>query len=140
MNKFLKVILIIIKIFFLLIVIASALGAIFSVDMPNYGIQVKIFILCSFILALTAFFYMFVDLKIKNTLFFAVMLVIYMLMTDYMPEVKYNMDLDMCYDDGLCTENLEVNTNYGKVLINKENCIKYKWKWNDEKSFCDLRD
>lgn len=139
MNKFLKVLLITIKIIFLLIIIACTLGATISAYMPDYGIQVKIFIVYSVILALAAFFYMFIDLKIKNTIFFVLLLVIYMLMTDYMPEVKYNMDLDMCYDDGLCSENLEINTDYGKVLINKENCIKYNWKWNDEKHFCSLR-
>lgn len=140
MDKFLKAILIIIKILFLLIIIAAALGGTFSAYMPNCGIQVKIFVIYSVLLALTAFFYLFIDLKIKNTIFFAIMLVIYMLMTDYMPEVKYNMDLDMCYDDGLCSENIQVKTDYGKVLINKENCIKYNWKWNEKKHFCDLRD
>lgn len=140
MNKFLKVILITIKIFFLLIIIVAVLGGTLSAYMPDYGVQVKIFLIYSVLLALTAFFYMFIDLKIWNTIFFAFILAVYMLMSNYMSEVKYNMDLDMCYDDGLCSENLEVKTNYGKVLMNKENCIKYKWKWNDEKSFCDLRD
>lgn len=140
MKTSLETILITIKIFFLIIIIGMSLGGIVTAYMPDYGIQVKIFMMYSVILALTAFFYMFIDLKIRNTIFFAAMLAIYLLMFDYMPEVKYNMDLDMCLDDSICSENLEIDTEHGKILINKENCLKYNWKWNDERRFCDIRD
>ena len=35
------------------------------------------------------------------------------------------INTDVCLDSGLCTENLEVNTEYGLIKINKENCLKY---------------
>ncbi len=47
-------------------------------------------------------------------------------------------DKDYCLDTGKCIEGLEVNTEYGKVKITKENCLKYNWKWNEEKKWCDL--
>ena len=49
-------------------------------------------------------------------------------------------NLDFCLDSGICTENLELNTEFGKIIINKENCLKYNWEWNEEKRFCDVND
>ena len=47
-------------------------------------------------------------------------------------------DKDICLDSGICREGLIINTQYGKISINKENCIKYNWLWNDEKRFCKI--
>lgn len=49
-------------------------------------------------------------------------------------------DLDFCLDSGICAENLELNTEFGKIIINKENCLKYNWEWNEKKRFCKLSD
>ncbi len=48
------------------------------------------------------------------------------------------INTDVCLDSGLCTENLEVNTEYGLIKINKENCLKYNWKWNEKKKYCNM--
>ena len=47
-------------------------------------------------------------------------------------------DKDICLDSGICREGLIINTQYGEISINKENCIKYNWLWNDEKRFCKI--
>lgn len=47
-------------------------------------------------------------------------------------------DKDICLDSGICIEGLIINTQYGEISINKENCIKYNWLWNDEKRFCKI--
>lgn len=47
-------------------------------------------------------------------------------------------DKDICLDSGICRECLIINTQYGEISINKENCIKYNWLWNDEKRFCKI--
>ena len=47
-------------------------------------------------------------------------------------------DKDICLDSGICKEGLIINTQYGEISINKENCIKYNWLWNDEKRFCKI--
>lgn len=47
-------------------------------------------------------------------------------------------DKDICLDSGICKEGLDVNIQYGEITINKENCIKYNWLWNDEKRFCKI--
>ena len=48
-------------------------------------------------------------------------------------------DKDICLDSGICREGLIINTQYGEISINKENCIKYNWFWNDEKRFCKIQ-
>lgn len=47
-------------------------------------------------------------------------------------------DKDICLDSGICREGLIINTQYGEFSINKENCIKYNWLWNNEKRFCKI--
>ena len=50
----------------------------------------------------------------------------------------YNSDLDFCLDTGICKEGIEINTEYGKVKINKSNCIKYNWQWDNKNETCKL--
>lgn len=56
----------------------------------------------------------------------------------YLPFVKHSLDMSLCLDTGICAENLETNTNYGKVLINEYNCSKYQWKWDNEMRRCHI--
>ena len=49
-----------------------------------------------------------------------------------------DIDKDTCLDSSFCKEGLEINTEYGLVKINKENCLKYNWFWDDEKKSCNL--
>lgn len=53
-------------------------------------------------------------------------------------EIKKFINTDVCLDSGLCAENLEINTEYGLIKINKENCLKYNWKWDEKKKHCNL--
>lgn len=48
-------------------------------------------------------------------------------------------DKEFCLDTGRCVEGLEINTEYGRIKINKENCVKYGWQWDDEKKWCNTR-
>lgn len=48
-------------------------------------------------------------------------------------------DKDFCLDTGICKEGLELNTEHGRIKINKENCLKHNWQWNAETKTCRLR-
>lgn len=48
-------------------------------------------------------------------------------------------DKDFCLDSGICTQGQLINTEYEKIQINKENCLKYNWTWNEERKYCQLR-
>jgi len=56
-----------------------------------------------------------------------------------LPSVKRQHDIDCCLDVGICAEGLEINTEYGRTKINKENCLKYNWKWNEARKDCNIR-
>ena len=47
-------------------------------------------------------------------------------------------DKDFCLNTNICKENQKVNTEFGEILINKENCLKYNWKWDSKKKECNL--
>lgn len=48
-------------------------------------------------------------------------------------------DKDFCLDTGICKAGLEINTEYGLIKINKENCIKYNWNWLEESQKCNMK-
>lgn len=51
--------------------------------------------------------------------------------------VGYSADkIDYCIEDGDCEEGRIINTPDGNITINKEICLKYKWKWNEQLKFC----
>ena len=53
--------------------------------------------------------------------------------------ILIDIDKDTCLDSSFCKEGLEINTEYGLVKINKENCLKYNWFWDDKKKNCNLK-
>lgn len=61
---------------------------------------------------------------------FTLSLVVYLYFTD---------KKDSCLDTGICSEGVEINTQYGKIMVNEESCLKYHWVWNKDKQWCDFR-
>ena len=51
----------------------------------------------------------------------------------------YKSDLDFCLDTGCCKEGLIVNTEYGKIEINKQICQQFDWSWDEEFQRCQLK-
>ncbi|MBP3821681.1 hypothetical protein J6G99_08585 [bacterium] len=49
-----------------------------------------------------------------------------------------NSDLDFCLDTGICKKGIKINTEYGKIKINKFNCIKHNWHWDSKNETCKL--
>lgn len=45
---------------------------------------------------------------------------------------------DACLDMNICKEGLKVNTEYGLITINEENCQKYNWHWDSKNKRCNL--
>ncbi len=44
---------------------------------------------------------------------------------------------DYCIEDGDCEEGRVIHTKkYGQITINKENCLKYHWEWNEKQKYC----
>jgi hypothetical protein len=54
---------------------------------------------------------------------------------DFITEMN---DADRCLSSGICKEGRTIGTKYGEILINKENCLKYNYEWDEEKRWCNL--
>ncbi|GBF23358.1 hypothetical protein tpqmel_0762 [Candidatus Gastranaerophilus sp. (ex Termes propinquus)] len=78
-----------------------------------------------------------VDKKIKITYIF--LFALFMCAPNMLPTVEKAFDKDSCLDTGVCKEGLEINTEYGKIKINKENCLKYGFAWDEKRKWCDVR-
>ncbi len=48
-------------------------------------------------------------------------------------------DKDFCLDSGICIQGQIINTEYEKVEINEQNCLKYNWIWNEKQKYCKLK-
>jgi hypothetical protein len=72
-------------------------------------------------------------MKIKLLIIFIITILPVLFLISYLKD-----DKDFCLDTAICKEGLEINTEHGRILVNKENCEKYNWIWDDENKMCDM--
>lgn len=101
-----------------------------------YSFQMKIYMIILIILAIANWVILFSRLKVEIKLILVAVTILFNHSVNFFPEVKYAFDYDTCLDMNYCAEGLEINTNQGKMKINKENCLKHGYKWNDKKKYC----
>ncbi|MBE7707963.1 MAG: hypothetical protein IJ003_00585 [Candidatus Gastranaerophilales bacterium] len=46
---------------------------------------------------------------------------------------------DYCLDTGYCKAGLKLNTEYGLIEINEDNCTKYNWEWDNKNKYCNIK-
>ena len=46
---------------------------------------------------------------------------------------------DTCLDIGYCKQGLKINTESGLIEINKENCKKHNWQWDEKSKSCYIK-
>ena len=80
-----------------------------------------------------------IDFRRKFLLIVVLIITLGSVINLFLAEYWFN-DKDFCLDTGVCTEGLELNTEHGRIKINKENCLKYNYKWNDERKTCNLNE
>ena len=66
------------------------------------------------------------------------LIIIFWIIINRLPFINKVFYKDTCLDTSICKEGLEINTEYGLIKINKENCLKYNWVWDNEKKSCNL--
>lgn len=76
--------------------------------------------------------------RISITLCLGVIIAPIALFAIYYMEI-FTSDKDLCLDSGICKEGLEINTEYGFIKINEQNCRKYNWQWNFDNSECKIK-
>ena len=45
-------------------------------------------------------------------------------------------DVDFCLDTGVCQEGLPLNTEKGKIIVNKDTCLDHNGKWDEKYTRC----
>ena len=75
---------------------------------------------------------------IKKLLLFLLLLPCILFLCLFILLLLIKDDKDFCLDSGICKENLQLNTEYGRITINEENCKKYNWKWDSKKRYCNV--
>jgi len=48
-------------------------------------------------------------------------------------------DVDFCLDTGYCKEGLSLNTEFGQIIVNQENCINNSGIWISNKKYCKFK-
>ncbi len=103
----------------------------------NYDVQLALYQLISLLLIVLFIVYPFINKKIFNKILW-ILFFIWLFSMKLFPDIKNSFAIDTCLDTGICADGLEINTEYGLVKINKENFLKYNWKW--ENGYCDVND
>lgn len=59
---------------------------------------------------------------------------------DFPDHRSHVFDFDYCLEDGECEEGRKIIVNSKKeIIINKQTCLEYKWKWYEEAKICKLQ-
>jgi len=79
--------------------------------------------------------------KAKNKLFFTliVLFALYCILPFLPTSIRELAGYELCYDDSQCPENSKVYIDHKLVMINKKNCLKYGWVWNEKGKCSDIR-
>lgn len=107
-----------------------------------FDFQVLLFFLLSFLLISGFWVLPFVKIHISAkilifTLLFCFQLNYIKLLTK-IPSINHILDEIVCLDTGICKEGISVNTQYGTIKINKQNCLKYDWIWDEHLQCCKI--
>ncbi len=64
--------------------------------------------------------------------------VLFINIQNILPSVDNAFKVDLYFDNGYCYEGIKYNTRQGTITINKENCLKYDWKWDEKRKMCKI--
>lgn len=117
--------------FFAMINIELMFGSEFSLQIIFYNIWNCFFV------AFLFYVFFFKTKPIMHKLF-VLLLIIHLLLTTYLPEIQKEFDIQDSLDNSNYTEGAKINTRQGTIIINKENCLKYGWDWDEKRKMCKI--
>ena len=124
----------IIAIIFVLYIIYLNLIVIVETSEQN---KIVSFSIVSFVFSVFVLYYTF----IKKSDIYKVLIIIFFLLIflNNIPIFNNIFNKDFCLDNSICREGLKVNTKYGLIKINEENCLKYNRKWDKKSKMCTIK-
>ncbi len=106
----------------------------------RYHYQAFLYVLASFFIIIGFLYIIFFKTEKHVKIIFCILILIHIFVVAKLPKVKRAFAKDTCLDIGICKEGLEIRNAEGNIVkINKENCLKYNWSWNEERKSCDVR-
>lgn len=109
----------------------------------GFDFQIIIYFILSFFLVIGLWSLIFVKIKpILKVVIFLLLLGIqvnYLKLATLLPSINKIFDMELCIDMGICPEGIKMKNDEGVLFeINKENCIKYDYQWNEQNRSCDM--
>lgn len=101
----------------------------------GFKVQICFYHLISLILVFCFIFFSILKNK-KFNLCLTVLFIFWLFMPKFLVDVSFLFAKDSCLDSGYCKEGLKINTQFGPIEINKQNCSKYHWQWIEENKAC----
>lgn len=104
----------------------------------KYSFQINFYIALNLILLVYTFL-VFIKTKRLNFIIYIVLWVMLILSSKVLPDVIAINDNLMCIDNSVCKEGEIIKTAQVEFIINRENCNKFNYYWNEKNKTCDLR-
>lgn len=133
-----KVLFIILKLLFCLFITLFVGYFAVIISFGGFDWQILLYEIISIFTIVGIWIVPFVKVKNRTAIVYVLMFILWFSSFNIIPSVKKQIDIDDCLDSGYCSEGLSINTEYGTIEINKENCLKYNWTWNEEQKYCKL--
>lgn len=105
--------------------------------------QIILYIILSTALIMGFWSVLFAKIKpVRKILAFLFLLCIqlnYLEISNALPSVRKIFDMELCMEMNICPEGIKMKNDEGVLFeINKENCIKYGYKWDEQNRNCDM--
>ncbi|MDR1327298.1 MAG: hypothetical protein LBJ74_02695 [Heliobacteriaceae bacterium] len=79
-------------------------------------------------------------MKTKVLIILIVLIILFLLSVKIKQGYIRFTELNMCFDIGICKEGIVIGAGSdNSIRINKESCLKHDWKWDEERSWCNMR-
>lgn len=109
----------------------------------GFDFQIILYIIVSNALIMGFWSLLFVKIKpVRKILAFLFLLCIqlnYLEISNALPSVRKVFDMELCMEMNICSEGITMKNDEGVLFeINKENCIKYDYKWDEQNRSCDM--
>ena len=104
----------------------------------EFDLQILFYIIFSIFIIIYTWRIPFVKTKTITKLIFLVSFITYFYIPQILPSIDHQWDKAICAEVGVCKEGLKIITEHGEIKINKENCLKYNWEWDEDRKSCFL--
>lgn len=102
----------------------------------SYSNQFKIYMFCNSIIIILWIVLLFVKITFIKKIIIFILSLFFLHYIDAGPELRTLGEYNLCYENGICVEGLQIKLGTDKAeTVNKNNCLKYNYVWQDNKCY-----